>query len=228
MKLDPYSTHLPILYLISRFFKFNMIHEFGVGMNSTPVLCDQEVYSVKQIVLYEDSIEWLTRVYPIVNQLSHNRASCLLATPEQMLQSYLAYGLQHRNKTLTLVDNSDEPGRRTLIKGIVSNNHFGSAGCVTVFHDAENYQDLFLGIKPILFETFLFDALLPNTLIVFGYGTKPDNFIEVCRDFNTWLKHAYSEQTGIVLPPLNEKKTWVEFLSSPGMYQNAIEASRKE
>lgn len=230
MNIDPYATHLPILYLLSRFFDFEGVYEFGMGLNSTPVLCDRKIYSVKQVVLYEDSADWLVKVLPTIAPLQEGHIEMSLVTCHQMLEKYLR---KHDAiyKFLTLVDNSDEPGRRYVIEGIVAVNHFGPSGAVTVFHDAEVYQDLLAKIRTDLFETFYFDALTPKTLVVFGYGgpasdhrrQKLNKFLEICRDFNTWLKACIDVgRHDIKLPEFTDKAAWIELLQSPGMYQQAI------
>lgn len=231
--LDKYATHLPILYLLSRFFKFEYIHEFGIGMNSTPVLCDKEVYNVKRVTSYEDDVDWFKKIHTTVRELNKkdDHIVGVLASYKQMASLYSEYEFAHAGKrTLTLVDNSDEVGRRHLIKSIVSNSHFGSHGCITVFHDAEWYKDLLADIKTNLFETFLFDALLPNTMIVFGFTSQTDlrrrkmnEFLEVCRDFNGWLKECITlGEQNLKLPPLNDKEQWLELLESESMYAVAI------
>lgn len=163
-RIDPYSTHTPVLISIPKVFEIRRVLEFGSGLFSTKVFLSTIYPNVEVVISYECDVAWAE----IMNQQVKDPVRYFL-----FCESEKETIKNHQNTPsifqwdLIFIDGKTGHGRVEFLKASVDKSK------IIVIHDSENdYWDSIRTINDYI--PVAYNNLFPNTTTYFHVSIDQD------------------------------------------------------
>jgi hypothetical protein len=152
-KLDPYSTHLPVLKMLGQLDGIETIVEFGSGPYSTKEFLNTEIYKdLKILYSFESSIEWIKTV---ASKISDDRFIPIYNVTEQKSLSLFKL---IKKIDITFVDGASSEMRIPTVKSAILQK-----SKIVVVHDTENPD--YIEVFDLFRYHHTYSSLNPHTTI---------------------------------------------------------------
>lgn len=150
---DPYSSHIPILIGISKFYNIRSVLEFGSGPNSTVLFLDRRAFPVlEKLMSYENDSEWFKKV----KKLTANDQRAVLNYCEGAMVDCVNENVVNNYDIVFIDDSICSKDRAETIRSVLK-----CRPNLVIIHDFENFA--YRKAAGISNSSYRFKALLPNT-----------------------------------------------------------------
>ena len=140
MKIDGWSSHLPILKRIAEKYKIERILELGIGKYSTKIFNDKEAFpDLIELVSVEDNPEWVTKVSSEIPMRADIKMELIIAEKDKTFKEVNKMDLS-RFDLIFIDDSKSMNARRNTIRTISNKK----PDCIVVIHDfhVPRYQEV--------------------------------------------------------------------------------------
>lgn len=162
-----FGSHKPILWLALKNVSLNII-EFGVGLESTPLLVNWSNKNKRQLVSLENNHKWAAWVIKHYKQIQYGKINAYMKNKHIVLPVRFYTHFSPSQNSLCFIDSAPASTRIKILKGLKNENH------LFIIHDTEEMNNHIYGLSEIL-STFKYR--LDYRPIGFPYTSAVSNFI---------------------------------------------------